>query len=235
MSTERPNGSGTLASVPEAPPPGPELLAAVGSMQGVRTRVPARTLAAIGAAALVVPIVTLVRFGARRDLAALPAPWVLAMAVAWTAGLLLTLVPAILPRRGEVLPDTGRAGRLAAITGIGLLLLGLLGAVDAPGHTRIPETTWGAFGHFWWHCTSFGLQVIAPVLLVSAIALRRVFPVGGWRAGAALGAAGGAAAGLALLFTCGIGGALHMGFAHAGAVAIGALLGGLLLGRPLRA
>jgi hypothetical protein len=196
--------------------------------------VPARTLAVISAASLVVPIAALIRRGPRPDLAALPATWVVSMAIMWALGLVVTLVPAILPRRGQVLPDAGRAGRFAAITGIGLLLLGLLATIDAPGETMIPETTWGAFGHSWWHCVSFSLIVIAPVLAASAIALRRVFPVGGLKVGAALGAAGGAAAGLTLHFTCGMGGALHVGFAHAGSIAIGALLG-LLLARPLRA
>ena len=233
MSAQHPNGGGSLASASDIPPPGPGLRAAVQTMEAVRTRVPLRTLALITGVMILMPVVFLLR-GTRRDLAALPAAWVVGMAIAWTLGLLVSLLPAVLPRKGEVLPDAGRAARFAGFAGFGLMLLGLFATVNAPGITRIPEANWAAFSHGWSHCIASSLAIIAPVLLVGALALRRVFPVGETQAGAALGAAGGTAAGLTLHFTCGIGGGLHVGLAHAGAIAVGALLGMLLLHRPLR-
>jgi hypothetical protein len=230
------NGGGPLTSAAEggAPPPGAELLAAVGGMKPVRTRAPVRQLALIAAVAAVFPVVTIVRFGLRADLGALPPAWVGAMALAWAVGLAAMLLAALIPRRGEVLPDAGRAARFAVIVGTGLLLLGLFATVDAPGRTRIPETSWAAFTRAWWHCTSFSLKVIAPVLVVSALVMRRLFPVGHVKVAGAIGAAGGAAAGLTLHFICGLGGSLHVGFAHAGGVAVGALVGMLVLPRILR-
>src|SRR5439155_15716128 len=109
--------------------------------------------------------------------------WVVAMALAWAAGVVAPLVTAILPRRGEVLADGGRAWRVAALCTALLLLLGLLGTVDAPGRTTIPES----FGHAWWHCVSSGLKILAPVLIASALVLRRIHPVANWRVAAALG------------------------------------------------
>jgi hypothetical protein len=217
----------------EAPPPAPALLAAVQEMRPVRPRVPARAVLAVAAAALALPTFMLLGPGPRKDLAALPLAWVAAMGVCWAAGFLVVLLAATWPRRGEVLPDTARAGRAALLVGTCLLLLGLFATVDAPG-TTVPEATFAAFSHFWWHCTRFGLEASAPVLLVGGLVLRRLFPIGSAWAGAALGATGGAMAGLTLHFICPIGGGLHVGFAHAGNVAVGALLGMILLPRVLR-
>ena len=235
MSAGGPNGGG-LASPAEGavPPPGAALQAAVEGMKAVRTRVPGRAVALVIAAAALFPLTSILRTGLRRDLSALPPAWVGAMGAAWAVGFLAVLLAALLPRRGEVLPDASRAARFALIAGAGLVLLGLFATVDAPGATQVPRTTWSAFTHYWWHCTLSSLQVIAPVLLVGALLLRRLFPVGGLKVAGALGAAGGAAAGLTLHFICPIGGALHVGLAHAGGVAVGALLGMLLLPRFLR-
>ena len=143
------------------------------------------------------------------------------MALAWAAGVVAPLVAALIPRRGEVLADGARAGRVAAVCASLLVLLGLVATVDAPGKTTIPES----FVRGWWHCVTFGLKVAVPVLIASAVVLRRVHPVGSWRVGAALGAAGGALGGLTLHFICGYGGGLHVGLAHAGAVVLGAGVG----------
>jgi hypothetical protein len=211
-----------------APPPAPALLAAVGHMRPVRTRVPRRTLLVLLAVGLVWPVAAVVR-QTREDLPFLPVAWVVVMALAWTVGVLLPLGSAVLPRRGEVLPDTARAGRVAAICAAMLMLLGLLATVDAP-QTTIPES----FSRAWWHCASLGLRIAAPVLLVSAVVLRRLHPVGSWRVAAALGAAGGALGGLTLHFICGYGGGLHVGLAHAGGMALAAVLGALVLSPFLR-
>jgi hypothetical protein len=212
------------------PPPNSALMAAVSAMGPVRTRVPWRALVVVLAAGLVWPIAAVVR-RTRADLPFLPVAWVVAMAVAWTVGVVAPLAAAVLPRRGEVLPDAGRAGRVAALCAALLMLLGLVATVDAPGKTTIPAS----FARTWWHCASFGLRVAIPVLIVSALLMRRLHPVGSSRVAAALGAAGGALGGLTLHFICGYGGGLHVGLAHAGGMMLAAALGALVLGPLLRA
>jgi hypothetical protein len=207
-----------------APPASAALLEAVGKMGPVRTRVPLRTLLLVLAVGLIWPVVAVVR-RTREDLPFLPVAWVVAMALVWTAGVVIPLVAAILPRRGEVLADGVRAGRVAGACASILVLLGLVATVDAP-QTTIPES----FARAWWHCASFGLKVAVPVLLVSALVMRRLYPMGSWRVAAALGAAGGALGGLTLHFICGYGGGLHVGLAHAGGVVLAALAGALVLG-----
>jgi hypothetical protein len=198
-------------------------------MQPVRTRVPARTLVLVLAVGLVWPVLAVLH-RTRADLPFLPLAWVVVMALAWAAGVVAPLVAALLPRRGEVLADAGRAGRVAAACASILVLLGLVATVDAPGVTVMPPS----FAHGWWHCVSYALKVAAPVLIVSAVVLRRLHPVGSWRVAAALGAGGGALGGLTLHFICGYGGGLHVGLAHAGAVVVCAGIGALVLSPFLR-
>ena len=57
----------------------------------------------------------------------------------------------------------------------------------------------------------FSLKLGLPLLVAGGLLLRRLFPMGGVRVAAALGALGGATAGLTLHFTCPIGGGLHVG------------------------
>jgi hypothetical protein len=208
----------------DAPPPGAALLQAVGTMQPVPTRKPARALLVLLGIGLVWPVVAVIA-GTRDDLPFLPVAWVVVMALAWAGGVVAPLVTALLPRRGEVLPDAGRAGVVAAACASILVLLGLVATVDAPGATAIPRS----FARGWWHCLSYGLKVAAPVLIASAVVLRRLHPVGSWRVAAALGAAGGALGGLTLHFVCGYGGGMHVGLAHAGAVVVCAGIGALVL------
>ena len=215
---------------PSAPPPGVALLDAVARMRPVRPRVPVRALAAVLGVGLVLPVVMLMR-GTRADLPFLPVAWVVAMAAAWTVGVVLPLAAAVLPRRGEVLPEAARAAQVAALCAAALVLLGLVATVDAPGKTTIPTS----FARAWWHCASFGLKVAVPVLLASALVMRRLYPLGSWRVAAALGTGGGALGGLTLHFICGYGGGLHVGLAHAGGVVLSALLGALVLPPFLRA
>jgi hypothetical protein len=207
----------------QPPPPGGPLLEAVGSMRPVRTRVPARTLLLLLVVGLVAPVAAVIH-RTRPDLPFLPVAWVVVMALAWVGGVVAPLLAALIPRRGQVLPDGARAGRIAALSTALLVLLGLVATVDAPGRTVIPD-----FPEGWWHCVSFGLKIAAPVLLASAVVLRRLHPVGSWRVSAALGAAGGALGGLTLHFICGYGGGLHVGLAHAGAAVLAAGIGAVVL------
>ena len=122
-----------------------------------------------------------------------------------------------------------RAARVAVLAALTLVLTGLLFTVDAPGVTILPETRWAGFLPLWWHCVSFSLKATVPMLLVAAIALRRMTVVNLSYLGAAVGAAGGALSGLTLHGLCPYGGAAHVGLAHGGGVVIGAALGALWL------
>ena len=203
-------------------------------MKPVGPRVPWRSALLVLVAGAVLPIASLASRGPRRDLLALPTAWVAITALLWLGGLLCVLVAATLPRPGYVLPDTTRAARATWLVATALVVYGLIATVDAPGHTIMPARTFTSFAHWWWHCSLFSLKTMAPPLLVGALLLRGLFPLGGARVAAALGAAAGATSGLTLHFLCPIGGGLHVGLAHAGAIVIGALAGGLLLGRLLR-
>ena len=223
------NAIGLLPSTTPPPAPSPALLQAVGSSKPVRTRVPLRTLLVVAAAAAVFPIAAIALFPLRRDLRALPPVWIAAVALVWLAGFLFPLCAAVLPAKGQVLPDGTRAGRTALLAALTLVLTGLLFTVDAPGVTILPKTTWDGFWHLWWHCVSFSLKVSVPALLVGGFALRRLTVASLGRLGAAIGAAGGALSGLTLHGLCPYGGAPHVGLAHGGGVVIGALLGALWL------
>ena len=227
-------GGDVLSPAEAAPPPGASLLAAMEDMKPVRTRAPRRTLALLALAGAGVVAAVLAVAPWREDLPALPMAWVAAMALSWTLGWGRMLLVATLPRRGEVLPDTARAGRTTlAVTAL-LFLLGLFATVDAPGRTYMPPDMPRLRRAL---VALHPLQPDAglPLLLVGGLLLRRLFPMGGLRVAAALGALGGATAGLALHFTCPVGGGLHVGLAHAGGVAVGALVAMLLLPRLLRA
>lgn len=221
--------------LPGSPPPaGAELLAAMQDLKPVRTRVPVRTAIALTVASLGLPALFLAVAGLRDDLSALPMGWFAAMALAWGIGLLTMLLTATLPRRGEVLPDAARAARTTMGVTALLILLGLFVTLDAPGRTLLPANTLDDFARHWWHCVSFSLKLSLPLLVAGGLLMRGLLPMGGMKVAAALGAAAGAAAGLTLHFKCNIGGGLHVGLAHAGGVALGAVLGMLLIGRLLR-
>jgi Negative regulator of sigma F len=226
---------GLLQALLPPPAPSPALLASIGAMQPVRTRVPFRTLLVVAAAACVFPVVAIALYPLRRDLGALPPLWLGSVALAWLAGFVVPLAVAMLPPRGQVLPDGARAARTALLASLTLVLMGLLFTVDAPGVTILPKTKWAGFFHLWWHCVSFSLKVTVPAVVTAAVLLRKVAVASLVRLGAAVGAAGGALSGLTLHGLCPYGGAPHVGLAHGGGVVIGALLGALWLPILVRA
>jgi hypothetical protein len=200
----------------ELPPPAPGLAHAVGELQPVRTRVPAQTVLLIASAALVVACTVWLWLPLRDDRGGLPAWWFLGVAVVWAAGFATGLTAALLPRRGQVLPDAGRAARVAALVAPALLLGAFL--LTPPGRGGEPRAPW-------WPCVRLGLLVAIPVLALMGLALRRIAMVGAARLGAAAGAATGALAGLVLHGVCASGAPLHLGPAHGGLVAFGAIAG----------
>jgi len=234
MSRDQPNDSELTAAAEPVPPPAPALRNALAVMKPVRTRRPWLAAVLVLAAAALRPAHSLLVNGLRPDFWDLPTAWRTLAPLVWAAGMLLVLQAATLPRRGAVLPDVAAATRATWLAAAGLMAFGLFGTAEAPTTIMQPSTP-RAFAVLWWHCTGYSLLVVLPPLLVGGFMLRRLFPVGAHRMGAALGAAAGAAAGLSLHFICPVGGSLHVGFAHAGAVVIGAGLGALLVGRVLRA
>src|SRR5262249_47264388 len=159
----------------------------------------------------------------RPDLAYLPTAWLIAVGGAWLSGFLVPIGFALLPRRGAVLPDGARAAASAIVVAVGLMALGAVFPREAPGHSVTLPLPIGIR-----NCGLFALIFSIIPVTVGLIASRRALPVGAWRVGAALGAASGALAGLNLHLLCPVGGASHLALAHGGAVAICALVGGLV-------
>jgi hypothetical protein len=215
-----------VSSERPAPRPSAALLDQLAQTKRVSTRVPLRTLGIVALAAIAYPVHVFTQIPLRRDLGALPMSWFIPVGLLWLAGFILPLALALLPARGQVLPNEGRAGRLAILFALALTLVGLF-TVDAPGRTMVPGNNWREFSHYWWHCVSFGIRIVVPALVAGTVALARVMLVGAGRLGAAIGASGGALSGLTLHGLCPFGGVLHVMFAHGGAVVIGALLGAI--------
>jgi hypothetical protein len=214
------------------PPPSASLRAALATMKPVRTRKPLLAAAIILFAAALRPVYSLCVDGLRSDFGTLPTLWRTGAALVWAAGLLFVLIAATVPRRRAVLPDVASAGRAAWLAAAGLVAFGLFATVDG-AETTVPPPA--AFAHFWFHCIGYSVLVMLPALLAAGFLMKGLFPVGARRVAAALGAASGAAAGLALHFICSVGGGLQVGLAHAGAVVLGAALGTVHIGRVLRA
>src|SRR5262249_27250342 len=148
------------------PPPAAELLAKVGGMQAVRTRGRFAALAVVAAAGIVVVVALLVLMPLRRDLGALPPAWVIGAAAGWVPACGTSLVLALVPARGDVLPSAGRASRVALAAVGGLAAFALLGSVEAPGVSpRVPPGAW-PMAVSCLRCIS----VLLPVAAVSLIA-----------------------------------------------------------------
>lgn len=218
---------GRLDAAP--PPPAAELLAKLGGMKAVRTRGRFAALAAVGAAGIVGPIALLILMPWRRDLSALPPAWVAGAAAIWFGGFAASLVAALVPARGDVLPSAGRASRVALAAFAALAAFTLFGSVEAPGISpRVPPGAWPLVVSCL-RCISVLLPVAVVFLLAGIVVLRRVLPMGARRIGAALGAAGGAMGGFVLLWHCPLAQTAHVVLGHLGGVLLAAAAGALLL------
>ena len=231
----RPHAGQAPAGQPRGLPPlGPALERHLDQLAPVKTRRPPRSALWVLASGVATFLVALLLSGTRQDLGALPLWWVTLIAGVWLAGFLIPLWLVLLPARGQVLPSPGHAGP-AAIVGAGALVaMGLLLTIDVPGKTMILEAGDARLVEMWWHCIGRGLALAAPVMVAAGLVLRRLFPVGQIRVAMAIGAGSGALGGLTLHLSCGIGGGLHVGFAHGGVVVASAAVAALVLSRWLR-
>ena len=211
------------------PAPSADLLRAVEGMKPVRTRSRFGAFAAVALAGLVAPVIALVRGPYRRDLSGLPVGWVIAASALWCAAFAVSLIAALVPRRGDVLPAPSRASRVAAGAIAALGLFALFATVDVPGVSMLPaERGWTLFDSCL-HCIGTVAKVAVVFLFVGLLALRRLVPVGGSRVGMALGAAGGAMGGLLLVFICPFATTTHVVLAHVGGVVLAATAGAILM------
>jgi len=218
----------------EAPPPSPELLAAVLGMQPVRPRRRFGALALVALVGLVWPAAVLARGAYRPDLGALPLGWVAAAAALWTAAFVFSLTAALVPRRGDVLPAPDRASRVGGAALIGLLIFTLLATLEVPGVSRRPQDAHMTLLQSCVHCAKFVVAISLPFVLVGLFALRRLVPMGRARIGLALGAAGGAMGGLVLHFICPYAQTAHVVLGHVGGAILAAAVGAGLLAALLR-
>ncbi len=212
-----------------APPPAAALLAKIGGMKAVRTRGRFAALAAVGTVGIVGPIALLVLMPWRRDLSALPPVWVVVAGAIWFGAFAASLVAALVPARGDVLPSAGRASRVALAAVAALAAFTLFGSIEAPGVSpRVPPGAW-PLALSCLRCISVLLPVAIVFLIAGVVVLRRVLPMGARRVGVALGAAGGALGGFVLHWHCPLAQTAHVVLGHVGGVLLAAAAGALLL------
>lgn len=202
-----------------APPPSAPLLATVGAVKPVTTRRPLRDVAAVVGAAALLPVVAVASQGVAVEESLLREPGALAGAALWLLGSGVAFARAILPMRGQVLPDAARARRAA----VGAFAVGLATSALLPRSGR--ATVEAAFGAAWVHCAGWAALLAGIAVVAGTVALGRALALRPASLGAALGAAGAALAGFDLHFRCPYPGVPHLVLAHAGAVALCALLG----------
>jgi hypothetical protein len=225
---ERVLGEATGVGAPP-PAPSPDLLRAIGDMKPVRTRTRFGAAAVVALIGLVGPIVALARGPLRRDLTALPVAWVVVASAVWGAAFALSLVAALVPRRGDVLPAPSRASFVAVVAMAAVGLFALVATVDVPGVSMTPAERGWTLAESCLHCIGTISKVAFVFLIAGLLALRRLVPVGGSRVGMALGAAGGAMGGLLLVFLCPFASAAHVVGGHVVGMALAAIAGALLM------
>lgn len=217
-----------LAHVAPAPPPLPAALEAeLGSLAPVPARRPLRQLAIVAGGGLVYGAGWLAALALRVDIAELPASWLVGTAFAWLLGFAVPLYLALVPRAGAVMPRYRWAAVSAIVTSIAFVALGLL------VHPRGPSSLyygWANLARGHW-CLEIGLANALVPVIIGAVFLRGVLPVGSRAVAAALGAAGGCLGGLVLHLHCRIADAAHVGLVHGGVVVVAALFAAALVPR----
>jgi hypothetical protein len=215
------------------PPPSAALRQAVDTMRPVRTRSPRIRFVVVVVASLAFVSHAFVWHRLRPDLSALLL-WVLATSLVWLGGFAFALGAALLPRRGQVLPDPGRASHVAFGV-VGLVLALTLAANETVAGQTLELSGARAFFGEGVHCLVFEVIMTLVPLTAGLLALRGVLKTGSARIGAAIGAAGGALGGAALQTLCPYGDRLHVAVMHCGGVVVCALLGAVVARLVFRA
>jgi hypothetical protein len=215
-----------LRDAPPPPPPaiGGELEAALGGLAPVTMRRPWRDFAKVAALSLVYGAALVGILHMRRDMHGVPVWWLVTYGIAWFTGFVALAAISIIPRRGSVMPSWRIAGLAAFLVSLGFVTMGL---VMDPGCEASVCYTLDTIHRGHW-CLEIGVgTAIVPVVL-GALLLRGVLPVGSrWNA-AGLGAAGGSLGGLVLHLHCPIADRWHLGLVHGGVVLVSALLAAAL-------
>ena len=220
-----------LAAAPVAAPPlSAALEAELGSLAPVATRRPIRQLAILVAVSLIYAAGLVAVLTTRADLMELPITWLVAAGAAWLGGFLVPAYVALVPRAGAMMPRWRIAATLAVIVSVGFVVLGSV--VHPSGdHSRSLDWEHFARGHT---CLELGLLTALVPVVVGAIFLRGVLPVGARWTAAGLGAGGGCLGGLMLHLHCPITDAPHVALMHGGVVGVAALLSAALVPRMRR-
>lgn len=201
------------------------------TLRPVRVMAPYMVFALIGLTGLLYGTAMLLFMDLRPDLADLPTAWLVIYSSAWLASFAAVAYLASVPVRGQVSPNWRYAGLAAMTASVGFVIGGLLFHESAPGVSVVGEASMDDLLGHGVGCIGVGLlSALVPVLL-GALLLRGRLPVGSHWAGAGLGAAGGSLGGLILQLHCHVADGLHLGVVHGGVVAIGAVIGALLLPR----
>jgi hypothetical protein len=217
------------AAAVEAPPPtpSPALRQLVRSREPVALRRPRRDVTVVAIASALMVALHLCVYGVRHDLRALPLAWFLLTGAAWVAAVLAGIVLPLVPGRGSMVPSPTRAVAVALGVPLAAVLLATLLRVDAAGVTFIPPPREELV--YIGRCLVPALEmVVAPFALAMGLLGRAANSIRVRWFGAALGAGFGALGGLMLHVHCNEGGALHVGFGHAGAAVLAALAGALV-------
>jgi len=206
------------------PPPSPALERALADLRPVRTRRPARVLAAVAGGSLAPVAAFIWKVGMRGDLANLPPVPFAVYAASGLSTFLALLWCALIPPRGQMLASGRTSARITAV------MLGALVGLDLaiafhPFTRQLHQTTplagaLAAAGR----CLATSLGIAAAPLALGLWSLRRVLLVGGWRVLSALGGAAGALGGLVLHVHCAISSAPHIAVVHGTALVLPAAI-----------
>lgn len=209
------------------PPPGPDLEAALASMQPVHPRRPRRDLAVVVVVSLVVAAALLAKVALRPDLGELPLAWAIGCGAAWLASFAALSWFALVPPQAEVMPAPRRAGVGAVVAAVVFVGLGFAVVVETPGSVHLAPGLAGLIAGR--SCLEIGLAcALAPVAL-SVLLMRGTVATGGRAIGAAVGAAGGSLGGLVLHLHCPVADRLHLAVMHGGVVVVAAIVGALVV------
>lgn len=236
MSTERDpieDPIDELAALPAFTPPpiGTALEGELANLDKVPMRRPLRQLAILIALSVVYATGLVVVLATRGDMHELPMGWIAGAAIGWLFGFLVPSYLALVPRKGAVTPRWQPAAVAAVIASIGFVSLGLV--IHPMGDSSVAYG-WEHFGRG--HtCLEIGLATALVPVVVGAIFLRGVLPVGSRWIAAALGAGGGCLGGLVLHLHCDIADGLHVGIVHGGVVVVAALLSAAIVPRASNA